>query len=386
MSKSPLVAGSQPDPSSPSDVDELRARLARASAAADAAGLDALVVTPGHDLTYLCGYRALPLERLTALVIRPGSDPLMIVPELERPAAEASPVGGLGLVIQTWQETEDPCQLVAANVPAASRIAVDDRMWARTAFALRDAVPQAEWVTAGDVIADLRLRKTAAEVLALQAAGAAIDAVHAQVAELLRPGRTEREVGGDIADLILASGHSQVDFVIVAGGENGASPHHEVSDRVLQVGDPVVVDIGGTMPSGYCSDSTRTYSIGEPLPEFLTAYAALQDAQAAAVAHARPGVTCESVDAAARDVLTEAGLGEAFVHRTGHGIGLETHEEPYIVSGNTRVLEPGMAFSIEPGFYLQGRFGARIEDIVVCAEDGVVNCNNRPRGLVITEV
>ena len=273
MSKSPSVDRSQPHPSAPSDPGELSARLARASAAAAAAGLDAVIVTPGHDLTYLCGYRALPLERLTALLIRPGSDPLMIVPELERPAAEASPVGGLGLVIQTWQETEDPCQLVAANVPAASRIAVDDRMWARTAFALRDAVPQAEWVTAGDVIADLRLRKTAAEVSALQAAGAAIDAVHAQVAELLRPGRTEREVGGDIADLILASGHSQVDFVIVAGGENGASPHHEVSDRVLQVGDPVVVDIGGTMPSGYCSDSTRTYSIGEPSPAFLTAYA-----------------------------------------------------------------------------------------------------------------
>lgn len=386
MSNSRSDADSQSSPTAVVDADELSARLERVAAAAAAAGLDALVVTPGHDLTYLCGYRALPLERLTALLVRPGSDPLMIVPELERSAAEASPVGGLGLAIQTWQETEDPCQLLAANVPGATRIAVDDRMWARTAFALRDAVPDAGWVTAGDVIADLRLRKTAAEVLALQAAGAAIDEVHAQVAALLRPGRTEREVGGDIADLILASGHSQVDFVIVAGGENGASPHHEVSDRVLQMGDPVVVDIGGTMPSGYCSDSTRTYSIGEPPADFLTAFAVLHAAQAAAVAHARPGVTCESVDAAARDVLTEAGLGEAFLHRTGHGIGLETHEEPYIVSGNTRVLEPGMAFSVEPGFYLRGRFGARIEDIVVCTDDGVVNCNNRPRELIIAEV
>jgi Xaa-Pro aminopeptidase len=356
------------------------------SAAVADSGLDALVVTPGHDMTYLCGYRALPLERLTALLIRPGGDPLMVVPELERPAAEASPVGRLGLAIHSWQETEDPFQLVASHIRGAERIAVDDRMWARTAFALRDAVATAAWVTAGDVIADLRLRKTHAEVVALQAAGAAIDEVHAQVAGLLRPGRTEREVGGDIADLILASGHSQVDFVIVAGGENGASPHHEVSDRVLQLGDPVVVDIGGTMPSGYCSDSTRTYAVGEPPPEFVTAYAALQLAQAAAVAHARAGVSCESVDAAAREVLVEAGLGEAFIHRTGHGIGLETHEEPYIVTGNTRLLEPGMAFSVEPGFYLQGRFGARIEDIVVCTETGVVNCNNRPRELIVAEV
>ena len=202
---------------------------------------------------------------------------------------------------------------------------------------------------------------------------------------MLRPGRTEREVGQDIAELIIAEGHSTVDFVIVASGPNGASPHHDVSDRVIEVGDPVVVDIGGTMPSGYCSDSTRTYAVGDPGQEYLSSYAVLQQAQAAAVAHARPGVTCESVDAAARDLLTEAGLGEAFVHRTGHGIGMSTHEEPYIVAGNTLPLAAGMAFSVEPGFYIPGSYGARIEDIVVATDDGVVACNTTSHDLVIVE-
>jgi Xaa-Pro aminopeptidase len=246
-------------------------------------------------------------------------------------------------------------------------------------------MPGVEQRRGGPVLRELRMRKTASEVAALRAAGAAIDRVHAQVHEWLKPGRTEAEVGRDIAAAITASGHARVDFVIVAGGPNGASPHHEVSDRVIGPGELVVVDIGGTMPSGYCSDSTRTYAVGEPAPDVLEAYEALQAAQDAACVWARPGVTCASVDAAARDVLDAAGLGELFVHRTGHGIGLETHEEPYIVAGNELPLEPGMAFSIEPGVYSEGRFGARIEDIVVCTSDGVERLNLRPRELVVLE-
>jgi Xaa-Pro aminopeptidase len=220
-------------------------------------------------------------------------------------------------------------------------------------------------------------------VKALLDAGAAIDRVHAAVPSLLRPGRTEREVGALIADLIIAEGHVRVDFIIVGSGPNGASPHHEVSDRVLEAGDVVVVDIGGTMPDGYRSDCTRTYAIGEPPTGFRERYAALQEAQAAAVAHARPGVTCESVDAAARGVLADAGMADLFIHRTGHGIGLETHEDPYIVAGNDRPLDEGMAFSIEPGFYVEGRYGARIEDIVIASGGGVLVANQRPRELVV---
>jgi Xaa-Pro aminopeptidase len=226
------------------------------------------------------------------------------------------------------------------------------------------------------------MRKNAAEVAALRQAGAAIDRVHARVPGWLRPGRTEREVGADIAEAIVAEGHARTDFVIVGSGPNAASPHHELSERLLRPGDAVVVDIGGTMPSGYCSDSTRTYAIGEPPAEFTAYYQVLYDAQEAACVAVRPGVTAESVDAAAREPITRAGFGAAFFHRTGHGIGLEAHEDPYIVAGNSEPLEPGMAFSVEPGIY-PGPHGARIEDIVVCTEDGYERLNHTPRELVV---
>jgi Xaa-Pro aminopeptidase len=220
---------------------------------------------------------------------------------------------------------------------------------------------------------------------ALREAGEAIDRVHAQVPGWLKPGESERAVGSRIANAILAEGHAQVDFTIVASGPNGASPHHELSDRILQEGDVVVVDIGGTMPSGYCSDSTRTYALGSAPADFLAYYPVLQEAQEAACQAVRPGVTCESVDAAARSLIAAAGYGEQFIHRTGHGIGLETHEDPYIVSGNTRELEPGMAFSVEPGIY-PGPHGARIEDIVVCTKTGAERLNNRPHDLMIVNL
>jgi Xaa-Pro aminopeptidase len=258
-------------------------------------------------------------------------------------------------------------------------------MWAEKVLRFRAAMPEAVQVPAGPVLHGLRMRKSADEIDALRAAGAAIDRVHARMGEWLRAGRTEREVGRDIADAIVTEGHVRADFVIVASGPNGASPHHETGDRVIEAGDPVVVDIGGTTRAGYCSDETRTYAVGSPADDFGTAYEALRRAQVAAVERVRPGVTAESVDAAARDVLDRAGLGEYFVHRTGHGIGLETHEEPYIVAGNATPLEAGMAFSIEPGFYLPGRFGARIEDIVVATDDGVERLNLRPRELVVLE-
>ena len=255
-------------------------------------------------------------------------------------------------------------------------------MWALFVLRFRDALPSAWLALASRALRPLRIRKTAAEVEALREAGAAIDRVHARVPGWLRAGRTEREVGADIAEAIRAAGHATVDFVIVASGPNAASPHHEVSDRVLEPGDAVVVDIGGMMPSGYCSDSTRTYAIGEPRAEFAAYYKVLQDAQEAACTAVRAGVTAESVDAAAREPITAAGYGAAFFHRTGHGIGLEVHEDPYIVAGNGEVLEPGMAFSVEPGIY-PGPHGARIEDIVVCTADGYQRLNNTPRDLIV---
>lgn len=372
-----------PTPHRPTLTEDLRQRMQRAAAGAADAGLAALVLIPGPDLRYLTGYHAVPLERLTALLLPATGDPVLIAPALEEAAALASPIGALGVPVRTWQETEDPYALAADLLPRHGAIGVDNHMWAEQLLRLAAAAPRLEQRLAGDVLGPLRMVKSDVEIAALRRAGAAIDEVHAAMGDWLRAGRTEAAVAADIADAIRGAGHATVDFVIVGSGPNGASPHHEVSERVIGPGEPVVVDIGGSMPDGYCSDSTRVYCIGEPPPAFAPAYQALQQAQQAAVQHVRPGVTCESVDAVARDALTEAGLGEAFIHRTGHGIGLQTHEEPYIVAGNTIALQPGMAFSVEPGVYLPGRYGARIEDIVVCGQDGPDLMNRRPRELAI---
>lgn len=357
-------------------MDAARARMR-------AQGIDALLVTPGPTLRYLTGYDAKPLERLTCLVLPAEGDAVLVLPELEVLAAQASPLPSTGVALRPWGETDDAVRIAADLVPRARRIGLDDRMWAEKALRFRRVLPDAEQVTAGSVTTALRMRKDVGEVDALRAAGAAIDAVHARMDEWLRPGRTEREAGRDIAAAILDAGHTTVDFVIVASGPNGASPHHDVSDRIMEEGDAVVVDIGGTMPSGYCSDSTRMYTLGEPGVQYRERYAVLEAAQRAATLAVRPGVTCEEIDRVGRAILTEAGLGDLFIHRTGHGIGLETHEDPYIVEGNATVLEPGMAFSIEPGFYDAGRHGARIEDIVVCGAVGAEPLNLRPRSLTV---
>lgn len=360
-------------------------RLARAQTATRAAELDALLITPGAGLRYLTGYQATALERLTCLVIPAEGELVLIAPGLEVPAALASPLSGLSVDVKGWHETEDPYSLVASLLPATGTVGLDDRMPAAQVLRLRSSMPQVEQTLASAVLRNLRMVKSPDEIHALRNAAAAIDRVHARVPEWLQAGRTEREVGDDIAGAILDEGHTRVDFVIVGSGPNSASPHHEVSDRVIEQRDVVVVDIGGTMPNGYCSDSTRTYTVGAPAPEFRDCYAVLQEAQRQAVAHVRPGVTAESVDAVARKVLTDAGLGEHFVHRIGHGIGMETHEEPYLVTGNTEQLLTGMVFSVEPGIYFEGRHGARIEDIVVVTDDGVDSLNQRPRDLAVLD-
>ncbi|MEV4836828.1 Xaa-Pro peptidase family protein [Nonomuraea sp. NPDC049486] len=358
-------------------------RLAAVREATAKAGVDALLLTPGPDLRYVSGYDAKPLERLTCLVVPAAADPYMMVPRLELPAAQASPASRLGLEFVAWDETDDPYRIAADRLGPVGKVGVADRMWAMASLRFRDVLPDTEQVLAGSVLRELRMRKSPAEVAALREAGEAIDAVHRQVPGFLRAGRTEREVARDIAEAILATGHATVDFTIVASGPNGASPHHDVSDRVIQAGEPVVVDIGGQMPSGYCSDSTRTYCVGEPPADFAAYYEVLRRAQDAACAAVRPGVSCESIDAAARDIIAEAGYGDHFIHRTGHGIGVEGHEDPYIVAGNGEPLEPGFAFSIEPGIYLQGSHGARIEDIVVCTESGADRLNVTTRELVV---
>jgi Xaa-Pro aminopeptidase len=358
-------------------------RLSHAQKATAEAGLDALLVTPGPDLRWLTGYDALPLERLTCLVVPAAGEPFLVAPGLEVPAVLASPVHDLDVEVVGWAETDDPYAVIAARLPGAQRVALANRMWAEQVLRVRAALPNAEQSLTSEVIGELRMHKSTEEVDALRRAGQAIDRVHARMAEFLRPGISERAAGREIATAILDEGHVSIDFVIVGSGPNGASPHHEVSDRVLELGDPIVVDIGGTTAEGYCSDCTRMYTLGEPPAEFLDYFLVLHAAQLAACEHARPGVSAASVDVAARTVITEGGYGDAFFHRTGHGIGVESHEEPYIVEGNDRLLEPGMAFSIEPGIYLPGRHGARIEDIVVANETGIERLNTTDRDFVV---
>lgn len=367
------------------DSDVYAGRLRSAQDAAAGAGLAGLVITPGYDLRYLVGSRAQTFERLTALVLPAYGDPAIVVPRLELAALRESAVPDLGVAVHDWVDGDDPYRLVADALGGGGgplRTAVTDSMPALHLLPLADtlgAVP----ILATDVLRRLRMIKDVAEIDALRKAGAAIDRVHARVPEFLSPGRTEAEVAADIARAIVDEGHSEVAFIIVGSGPNGADPHHECSDRVLEVGDIVVVDIGGPYEPGYNSDSTRTYSIGEPAPEIARQYSVLQRAQRAAVEAVRPGVTAEQVDAAARDLLAAEGLADVFVHRTGHGIGLSVHEEPYIVAGNALPLEAGMAFSVEPGIYFQGHWGARIEDIVIVTADGVMPVNARPHDLVV---
>ncbi|MEO6794200.1 MAG: Xaa-Pro peptidase family protein [Mycobacterium sp.] len=361
-------------------------RLAAAAAATAKAGLAGLVITPGYDLRYLTGSRAQTFERLTALVLPAFGPPTMVVPRLELAALRESAVADLGVAVQDWVDGEDPYRLVGEALGAAPvAVAVADSMPALHLLPLA-GVLQTPPVLATDVLRDLRMVKDPSEIDALRMAGAAIDRVHARVPEFLVPGRTEADVAADIAEAIVAEGHSEVAFIIVGSGPHGADPHHECSDRELRAGDVVVVDIGGAWEPGYHSDSTRTYSLGEPGGEVAQRYSVLEHAQRAAVATVRPGVTAEQVDAAARDVLAQAGLADYFVHRTGHGIGLSVHEEPYIVAGNRTVLREGMAFSVEPGIYFAGRWGARIEDIVVVTESGAEPLNNRPHDLVVVPI
>ncbi|MDL9935913.1 Xaa-Pro peptidase family protein [Gordonia sp. ABSL1-1] len=358
-----------------------RHRIGRAAELAGEAGLDALIVSPGPDLRYLVGSRADTFERLTALVIPAAGTPSLTVARLELASLTTSAVGDLDIEVRDWVDGEDAHALALAGLGSRPRVAVSDAMPAL------HLVPIAERVgttpdLATPVLRELRMVKDDAEIEVLRAAGAAIDRVHARMGDWLRPGRTEAAVADDIAAAIVAEGHSAAAFVIVGSGPNGADPHHEHSDRVITDSDIVVIDIGGPVEPGYNSDSTRTYCFGTPATDVVDAYAALQAAQRTAVDAVRPGVTAESIDAAAREVLVAAGLGEQFIHRTGHGIGLSVHEEPYIVAGNEIVLRSRMAFSVEPGVYFRGQWGARIEDIVVVTDDGGESLNNRPHDLV----
>ena len=356
-------------------------RIARARRRMDELGVDVLLLSVGADLPYFTGYTAMPLERLTMLVLPRDGEATLVVPALEAPRVEERPEA---FTARPWAETEDPVAIVAALAGAGSapRAAIGDRTWATFLLGLQEALPQTAFLPASRVTAPLRAVKDAAEIDALRAAARVVDAVALAMRERPFAGRTEADIARELVDRMLEGGHERANFDIVASGPNAASPHHEPGDRVVAAGDPVVCDFGGTM-AGYCSDITRTFVVGQPSGELADIYEVLFRAQEEAVRTARVGVSCEAVDAAARTVIGAAGYGDYFIHRTGHGIGLEEHEDPYLVSGNATPLAAGHAFSVEPGIYLPGRCGARIEDIVVATEHGPERLNEAPRELAV---
>ncbi|MEO5985435.1 MAG: Xaa-Pro peptidase family protein [Candidatus Limnocylindria bacterium] len=352
-----------------------RQRLSRAAVAARDRGLDALLITPSPDYAYLLGYGAPALERLTCLVVPADGQVTLVLPRLEEPLARHA-LGDLAdeVALIAWDETDDPIRLVREQLDGALRVGLQDQMWARFVLRLRAALDPVELVEAGPAMSALRRIKDAPEIERLRAAAAAADAAMSAITSERLSGRTEVDVSRRIRELLIGAGHDEAGFAIVASGPNSASPHHVPGSRKIEAGDAVVLDIGGTR-EGYSSDTSRTAFVGEPPAEFAELYAVLRRAQAAACEAVKPGVPCSEIDATARRIIDDAGYGEAFIHRTGHGIGMETHEEPYLVASNSEPLVAGNAFSVEPGIYLPGRWGARIEDIVVCTESAGVRLN-----------
>ncbi|GGW64340.1 dipeptidase [Streptomyces lucensis JCM 4490] len=375
------MTGSTPAPFTAADH---RTRMERAARSAAGAGLAGLLVAPGPDMVWLTGYTPTAVtERLTMLVLAPGRDPVLVVPTLEAPDAEKA-AGTAALTLRDWTDGDDPYAVTAGLLDGHGRFGISDNTWAMHLLGLQRALPGTSYAALTDALPMLRAVKDAAELELLAAAGAAADAAFEEIREVPFAGRRESDVGHDLAGLLRRFGHSQVDFTIVGSGPNGAKPHHEVGDRVIRRGDMVVLDFGG-LKDGYGSDTTRTVHVGEPTEEERRVHDTVRAAQEAGCRAVRPGVPCQEVDRAARAVITDAGYGEYFIHRTGHGIGVTTHEPPYMIEGEEQPLVPGMCFSVEPGIYLPGRFGVRIEDIVTVTEDGGRRLNNTTREMVIVD-
>lgn len=353
-------------------------RFARVRDEMDAQGIDVCLLSLGADLPWLCGYEAMPLERLTMLVVPKDGDAVLVVPQLEVPRVQPRDE----FSVRGWGETEDPISLVAGYAKGAARVAVGDRTWSRFVLALQNAMPQAQMTNASSVIGKLRAQKDQHELAMLQKAASVVDVIAGQLqrGEIALEGKTEAEVSAELSRRIIDGGHSRVNFAIVAAGENSASPHHEPGGRRINKGDVVLCDFGGTMHDefgvGYCSDITRCVVVGEPTQKMRDVYAVLQQAQNVGVQAGSVGLEAQAVDKATRDIIDAAGYGEWFIHRTGHGIGVEEHEDPYIVLGNNNPLAEGNAYSVEPGIYLPGEFGFRLEDIVALVNGTAQSLNN----------
>ena len=346
-------------------------------------GAAGILIGGGADLEYLTDYEAMPLERITAFVARlsPADEaPTLLVPELEAARVRHRPSV---YAISTWDDTTDPVSSIASLLPQRGRIIVSDDLWALHVLGLTRQNPGLDLIPTSEAVGGLRSIKSPDERDALAAAGALADKVAAQIqhGEIPLVGRTEAEIAAEITDRLLTVGHETVEFVIVASGPNSASPHHHPGSRTIRRGEMVLFDFGGRH-GGFCSDTTRCVYTGPVPQEVRDAYTVLSAAQEAAVQAAKPGRPLAEVDLAARRVISAAGFGHNFIHRTGHGIGAEVHEHPYVTELNREPVQIGHAFSIEPGIYVPDQWGMRLEDIVVIEADGARRCNNSNRYLV----
>lgn len=356
-------------------------RLRRIQAAMHGEKIDLFLVSPSADLRYLTGYEGHVSERPTLLALRVDGDPLMLIAGLEAPRA----AGIEDVRLVPYEETDNPYLSLfeALGRPQPATVAITDQTWARVLLELQGVMEDAQFVSAAGTMRLLRMVKSDAECDLLHRAGSIADRAFEALVQLRFAGRTERQIAAALEELLREGGLTTGAFgPIVASGPNSASPHHITGDREIHEGDALVLDFGGTL-DGYMADTTRTVHVGTPSDEFVHVYEVVRQAQDAAVQAVQPGVAAQTIDAAARDIISAAGYGAFFIHRTGHGIGLDTHEEPYIVAGNSLPLEAGMTFSVEPGVYLPNRFGIRIEDIVAVGESGALRLNEAPRELIV---
>jgi Xaa-Pro aminopeptidase len=347
--------------------DRIARRLARLQAQVAKTGVDLVAIAPTPNMRYLLGFAPLADERLCALLVTPQNT-CLVAPDLTAPQIEAR----TGLEAIRWGDASGPRQALieAANtlsVGSGVVLAADAAMRADTLLLLQEVLDPQRSVSAAGMLSALRMRKSGDEIEALARAAAQADRAMMVGADACRPGVTEREVAEKIASYFRQDGAEAVDVTLVASGPNSAFPHHEAGDRRMQVGDTIIIDIVATL-DGYKSDVTRVVHLGDPPPEVRAVYEVVLQANRHGREAAVAGALARDVDRAARQVIERAGYGPYFIHRTGHGIGMEMHEAPWISGDSPTLLEPGMAFSVEPGIYLEGRFGIRIEDIVVITE------------------
>jgi len=358
-------------------------RFDKLNASLRTSDLDAVILNPGPTLTYISGLHFHLMERPVVMLYAQDQDPAIVLPELE-----LQKVASLPYKVQVFSYPENPSEWDAAFRKAVQalgldgkRIGVEPRQLRLLEFRhVKAGAPEADYPDASDVLSDLRLKKDKAEVDAMRRAVKIAQAALEATIPFIKIGMTEREVSSELVVQLLKNGSDpEMPFSpIVSGGPNGANPHASPTDRKLQAGDLLVVDWGAAY-EGYISDLTRTFAVGEVDDEYKKIHMIVQEANAAGRAAGKPGAACADVDKATRDVIEKSGYGEYFTHRTGHGIGMEGHEEPYMRGDNMQLLEPGMAFTVEPGIYLPGRNGVRIEDNVVITETGADMLSDMPR-------